>query len=160
MKLSRISDYAVRAVVNMATKEKDSRIKMNEIAEEEGIPSKFLPKIIQALAASGIVKGFRGRGGGVILSKDASEISLNDVIEAVNGPIQMNRCQTEGAECTKEIECAIHGVWAGIQDVLVRVLKEYKVSDVAANYTSGNKITLCEIVENISAIGKPDHIAA
>src|SRR5690606_7279989 len=93
-----------------------------EIASRQNIPTPFLAKIIAQLSLAGLVTTHRGAGGGVSLARPASDISLLQVIEALEGPIRLNRCTIEPDACPRNGTCPVHGIWAKAQTQLTRLL--------------------------------------
>lgn len=90
MQIPRKVDYAIRAAIYLAAQDPEKTCSSGEIAENQGIPRKFLEKIIQNLTRSGLVKSKRGSDGGYSLARPTHEITLRDIIEAVEGPITLN----------------------------------------------------------------------
>ncbi|GAB4568758.1 MAG: Rrf2 family transcriptional regulator [Anaerolineae bacterium] len=96
------------------------------IAEEEAIPLPFLAKIVSQLSVKGILDAMRGASGGVRLARPASEISLLEVIEAIDGEISLNKCVLNEEACVKTSTCPVHEVWCDAQRELVHRLKNTK----------------------------------
>ncbi len=94
------SDYAVR-IVNCLVEAK-TRLDARTISERTNVTLRFSLKILRKLVAEGIVKSFKGTQGGYELAKPVNEISLGDIIEAVEGEITLSRCTKEGFVCNKE----------------------------------------------------------
>ena len=105
MQLTRQTDYAMRAVLYLATSPLAS---IKEIAEAQSVPQEYLAKILQKLARAGIVTTHRGVGGGVSLARVPEKISMLDVIEAIEGNVALNRCFIKPSECPRESFCAMH----------------------------------------------------
>ena len=122
MEISRRTDYGVRVIIDLATLPHNGRASTHEIADRQKIPAPFLAKIISQLSLSGLVTTYRGSGGGVSLARPASEISLLHVIEALDGPIQLNRCTIEPGACPRDEHCPVHHVWAKAQTDLTDLL--------------------------------------
>ena len=118
MEISREADYAVRAVLHLALEPEDRRVTSAEIARTQNVPPAFLTKILSRLTAAGIVDSRRGVRGGVKLRLRPAEISLLNVIEAVDGPIRLNRCLIRPGECPRDTYCAVHPAWRQIGDEL------------------------------------------
>ncbi len=95
---------------------------MAEIAEEMRIPRPFLAKILQKLARAGITKSVRGPRGGVQMLKDPSAITLLDVVEAIDGPVTMNRCGIDKNSCISSRTCNVHPVWFRLREIVVDYL--------------------------------------
>ncbi len=82
------SDYAARAVLGLARHYPDSAaLRMEDVAEEQGVPPKYLPQILLELKARGLVRSVRGKEGGYLLARSPADISLGDVLRAVHGPL-------------------------------------------------------------------------
>jgi Rrf2 family iron-sulfur cluster assembly transcriptional regulator len=130
MEITRQADYAVRSMVHLADLPLDSRVSTATISEAEGIPLPFLTKVISRLATAGLVTTSRGMGGGVSLARQPEQVTLLQVIEAVDGPIVLNQCLLRSGACEREPQCAAHDVWGEIQDRLVRELSSVTMKDL------------------------------
>jgi Rrf2 family protein len=122
MEISRRTDYGVRVILDLASQSGEVRASTQEIADRQSIPAPFLAKIISQLSLSGLVTTFRGAGGGVSLARPPSEISLLQVIEALDGPVRLNRCVIEPSACPRDEFCPVHHVWAKAQVDLTDLL--------------------------------------
>ncbi len=131
MMLTRLGDYAVRAVIHLALKGNEKLTTLTDIAVSEDIPRSFLAKVMQVLCKAGLVKAYRGKNGGFALALNASDITIRDVVEAVEGPITLNICLRRKGECERDVFCAAHPVWQEAQDALVSVLDQYTVEMIA-----------------------------
>jgi Rrf2 family protein len=119
MQITRQADYAVRAVLYLARLGISERAATSTVAQEQRIPPSFLAKIISQLSIAGLLHTSRGARGGVTLAREPKEISLLEVIEAIDGPIQLNECVGEGGICSFEDDCPLRPVWCDAQDELV-----------------------------------------
>jgi Rrf2 family protein len=122
MQITRQADYAVRAVLHLA-RSGDQRTPTSAIAEEQKIPPSFLAKIISQLSIAGLLHTSRGARGGVTLAREPKDITLLEVIEAIDGPIQLNECVGDGGSCTFDDDCPLRPVWCEAQEELVKRLK-------------------------------------
>jgi len=122
MQITRQADYALRAVLHLARKG-DQRTATSTIAEEQRIPPSFLAKIVSQLSIAGLLHTSRGARGGVTLARQPNEISLLEVVEAIDGPIQLNECVEGAGVCSFEGECPLQPVWCDAQSELVKKLK-------------------------------------
>lgn len=122
MQITRQADYAVRAVLYLA-KNGEQRAATSQVAQEQRIPPSFLAKIISQLSIAGLLHTSRGARGGVTLAREPKDISLLEVIEAIDGPIQLNECVGDNSTCTFDKDCPLRPVWCEAQDELVRRLK-------------------------------------
>lgn len=132
MQITRQADYAVRAVLHVAQLEEGDRLATSVIAEAENIPLPFLAKIVSQLSVKGILDAMRGASGGVRLARPASDISLLEVIEAIDGEISLNRCVLNEDACTSTSTCPVHEVWCDTQRELVRRLQNTKFDTLLA----------------------------
>ncbi len=98
MRLSRKSDYALRAVRHLSNLPQGKLGSINSISEAESVPREFLAKILKDLTRGGLLVSYQGVTGGYRLSRSPKEITMLDVIEAIDGPVHLNLC-TEGKNC-------------------------------------------------------------
>jgi Rrf2 family protein len=132
MQITRQADYAVRAVLHLARSGNSERAATSMIAKEQKIPPSFLAKIISQLSIAGLLHTSRGARGGVTLAREPGEITLLEVVEAIDGPIQLNECVANDGVCTFEENCPIRPVWCEAQDELVKRLKNTNFADMLA----------------------------
>jgi Rrf2 family protein len=123
MQITRQADYAVRAVLHLANLHNGDRAPTSRIAEAEKIPPSFLAKIVSQLSVAGVVQTSRGARGGVSLARSAEDISLLEVIEAIDGPITLNECVADPNSCAFGDDCPVHSIWCEAQSDLVDRLR-------------------------------------
>jgi Rrf2 family protein len=123
MLVTRETDYAVRCVLYLA-REKDQVANVTEIAHAMQIPRTFLAKILQRLIRSKIVGSLRGMNGGFKLAKKPADISLLDIMEAIQGPAGINVCAVDSKKCQRSSSCAVHPVWVDIRREVENRLKK------------------------------------
>ncbi len=128
MQITRQADYAVRAVYYLTTLGKGSRAATSKIASEQHIPPSFLAKIVSQLSVAGLLHTSRGARGGVSLAREPKEISLLDVVEAIDGPIQLNECVGDDGVCMFDDTCPMRPIWCDAQQDLVDRLDSTKFS--------------------------------
>jgi Rrf2 family protein len=133
MQITRQADYAVRAVYYLTKLGADSRAATSQIAQEQHIPPSFLAKIISQLSVAGLLHTSRGARGGVSLARAPEEISLLDVVEAIDGPILLNECVADEGSCTFSEDCPMRPIWCDAQEHLVGRLQNTSFSDLAVN---------------------------
>lgn len=130
MRVSARADYALRAVAELAVVADDSRLKRDVIASRQKIPLEFLESVLLTLKHAGIVQSQRGAGGGFRLARASSEISLADVIRAVDGPMSDVRGdRPETIEYTGPAE-RLQDVWIAIRASLREILEGTSVEDL------------------------------
>jgi Rrf2 family protein len=108
--------------MHLSELENGGRAPTIKIASEQNIPPSFLAKIVSQLSVAGVVQTSRGARGGVSLAREAAEISLLEVIEAIDGPITLNECVTDPSACVFGDDCKVHEVWCDAQAQLVNKL--------------------------------------
>jgi Rrf2 family protein len=115
--ITKEADYAVRCVLflSQAPKEYTS---VKDISAPMLIPVSFLAKILQKLIKGGVVESIRGAGGGYRLIKAPQDISVLDVIIAIDGPVALNRCVLDPKVCMLNDWCAMHPLWAELSWVV------------------------------------------
>lgn len=129
MQITRQADYAVRAVLHLA-RNTGQRTATSAIAEEQRIPPSFLAKIVSQLSIAGLLNTSRGAHGGVMLAREPKEITLLEVVEAIDGPIQLNECVEGNGICNFEENCPLRTVWCSAQDDLIKRLKGTTFADM------------------------------
>jgi Rrf2 family protein len=131
MQITRQADYAVRAVLHLS-RTGDARTATSTIAEEQRIPPSFLAKIVSQLSIAGLLHTSRGARGGVTLARAPKEITLLEVIEAIDGPIQLNECVGDAGACSFDTNCPLRPVWCDAQEELVSRLKGTNFADMVS----------------------------
>jgi Rrf2 family protein len=131
LQIRRETDYAIRCVYYLSCRHADV-IMVDEIAREMSIPKSFLAKILQRLSRAGIVESFVGIQGGFRLSKKPREISLYDVITAIEGPVAMNKCTVSKKNCSLSSICRIHPIWIRVRNEIEEILKKSTFQKIRA----------------------------
>ena len=132
MQITRQADYAVRAVLHLARMGNSERAATSTVAKEQNIPPSFLAKIISQLSIAGLLHTSRGARGGVTLAREPKDITLLEVVEAIDGPIQLNECVGADGGCHFDGTCPIKPVWCDAQEELVARLKGTNFGDLIA----------------------------
>jgi len=128
MQIPRRVDYGLRAVIYLSTQDPEKCCSIAEIARQQGVPRKFLEKIIQDLIRGGLIKSKRGSSGGYMLARPAENISFYDVIAAIDGPISVNACLDEALGCDQLPRCTMIGVWNEVQRGITEVLSRTTIA--------------------------------
>lgn len=130
MRLSSLADYAVVMLV-AAARRGAVRCNATGLAGETGVPLPTAQKLVSRLAAAGLVTSARGTGGGFRLARAADAISLADVIEAVEGPIQLTTCvEQERHDCALDGHCVVKPHWSVVNAAVRGALAEVSLSDL------------------------------
>lgn len=130
MQITRETDYAIRCVLYLASRT-DRVIMVDEIAREMATPKSFLSKILQKLVRADIARSFRGVKGGFQLNREPRNITLLDVIEAVEGSIAMNKCVLDTSSCGFSGTCAVHPIWVRIRGEVNELLAHHNFEDIS-----------------------------
>jgi Rrf2 family protein len=128
--LSIEGDYALRAVIYLSHQPQEKISYVSEIARDQLIPVNFLFKILRKLVKKGLVKSYRGPHGGYVLARNPSEVSFLEVIEAIDGPVLVNRCLSEETRCLLERSCKMLGAWQRIQEHVIGELRSLSIADL------------------------------
>ncbi|HEU4809266.1 MAG TPA: Rrf2 family transcriptional regulator [Sphingomicrobium sp.] len=108
MRLSHLADYAVVLMSAAARREAGERLSATELSTETGVPLPTAQKLMGQLASAGLLSSSRGAGGGFALSRPATEISLADIVEAVEGPIALTMCSdSNNHQCILDAHCRV-----------------------------------------------------
>lgn len=131
MNITKEADYAIRVILHLSEAPVGEKISASTIAEAQNIPSQFLLKILRKLRQHELIESFMGVKGGYILKKSPEDISLRNVIEAIDGPIYLNRCLKDPTECNQfPHKCAVHRKLQGIQNRLLTDLDSVNFANI------------------------------
>ncbi len=131
MRITREADYAIRIVFNLS--KKGGIVSAKEIAEQCGITLKFALKILRKLALDGIICSHKGARGGYELLKPSDELSFGSIIEAIDGPIEINHCLAHEFECTRVQDkqiCDIRSRFLNVNNSLKRELYSMRIDEL------------------------------
>jgi Rrf2 family iron-sulfur cluster assembly transcriptional regulator len=133
VKVSTRGDYASRALLSLALHlEEAGPTSVRDIAERTGLPQPYLEQILLALKGAGLVRSKRGVGGGYVLARQPAEITLADILAAVDGPIALGdfgEPHTDGA-CDHEGQCVLLAVWADVGEQMRGLLSRLTLADL------------------------------
>ena len=132
MKLSTKGRYGVRLMIDLATRYGEGPILLREIAKREEISEKYLSNLVNPLKATGLVEATRGVHGGYVLAKPPDEITMQEIVEVLEGPFCLVDCVEKPAACNKTARCIAHDLWKETAEGMARVLKKYTLADMAA----------------------------
>ncbi len=137
MRLTARSEYGVLAAIDLAVAYGSGPVSAREIAERRRIPPRFLEQLFVALRRAGIVSAVRGARGGFSLTRDPAEITVLEVVEALEGPLSTSVCDTErGETCGRFGACAAADVWARATDALRDVFASTTIGELAGTQTA------------------------
>lgn len=130
MLYSRPSQYAIRALANLAQRPAGVFRMTSDLAQEEGIPSPYLGKILQGLARAGILRSQKGPGGGFALARDPRQILLIHIIEAAEGTESFQSCAVGLSKCDDDQPCPLHDHWKIVRDQIKEYLEKTSVFEL------------------------------
>ncbi len=131
LSVSRSTDYAVRVVLHLAILEEGARESISGISRMRDLPVPFVRRIVSRLAEVGILRTVRGVGGGVALARGAGQITLHDVVSAMEGPTCASPCLEEPGSCKSSGTCPVRGIWSRTGHVLDNHLRSIRFADLA-----------------------------
>ena len=134
LKLTQGADYAIRAMIHIASLPDGRWAMRREIAREQRVPPDFVAKILQSLVHAGLLSSHRGTGGGFRLARPRDEINLLNIVEAIEGPLAVVACSSPGTgECDHASFCPADTVWRQIQLGIAAVLKQATLESLVGN---------------------------
>ncbi|PJK02573.1 SUF system Fe-S cluster assembly regulator [Lysobacteraceae bacterium NML75-0749] len=123
LRVTKLTDYATLVMsVLAAAPDVDAVLSAAELAERAGIELPTASKVLKPLAAAGLVQGFRGANGGYRLARDPHQISLADIVTAMEGPLAMTECSIDHGHCELEPSCHLRSNWQRINAVVAEAL--------------------------------------
>ncbi len=131
MQITRQSEYAVRTMLELASRPRGELLSVKVISERQGIPVEFLKKTVQLLALAGMLNTRRGVQGGIMLAQAPEDINIADIIKAIEGPIAFNICLEPGYICPNRDTCPVSPVLARAQAAFLQELRRESLADLA-----------------------------
>ncbi len=130
LKLSTKGRYAARALLELALRQSAEPVLLREIAKSQEMSEKYLERIMSAMVSAGYAQSLTGRHGGFILSKRPSEITLAQVLAAVEGPVNPVPCVGNPKSCGRSSTCAARDVWTRLKESVTSVLDSVTLEDL------------------------------
>jgi Rrf2 family protein len=135
MQITRSEEYGLRGLVFLAKQPPQKVTLVSEVSNKQKIPGTFLAKIFQRLTKAGLLRSIRGAKGGFVLGKPPNEITIKEIIEAIEGPIALNRCLLKKGECEEEKICPLQSVWEEVQQRFIDILDNTTIEDLLNRMT-------------------------
>ena len=139
---SRSCEYALQAVLYLAQESQGKPVVLQEISTALNIPYHFLSKVLQVLTRDGIVSSYKGPNGGFALGRAASEISLVDIVRAIDGEAFLEGCVLGFSSCSEESPCPVHHSWKQAKEIMHEMLRDKTIAELSAELKP--KLTLIE----------------
>jgi len=130
MKISTKIRYGARAMLELAYHYGEGPIELKEIAKKENISLKYLEQVINPLRAAGLLKAVRGAKGGYSLAKPPSEICLYDVVETLEGPLNLLECLRDAKACQKIPSCVTRDIWKEVSEAISKIFYSITLEDM------------------------------
>ena len=141
LRVSRLTDYAT-VVMTCIAAHPTTVLSTGQIAEQTRLELPTVSKLLKALSHASLVESFRGVNGGYRLARPASEISLADIVEALEGPIGMTECSTAEGQCDRESACGVRGSWQKVNSVLDSALRAVSLAEMLKPEPAKRKIAV------------------
>lgn len=129
LRVTKLTDYAT-VVLSVLAAQADVVLSASELAERAGLESPTVSKLLKPLAQAGLVEGFRGTNGGYRLARLAADISLIEIVEAMEGPLGMTECSLHDGHCGLEAHCGVRANWRQINDVVIDTLRSVTLAQM------------------------------
>jgi Rrf2 family protein len=141
MKISTKGDYATRALQDLAMHYNAGPVPMEAIAERQALPARYLEQLLLTLKRAGFLASKRGVNGGYYLAKPPREITLGQIIRAVDGPVAPIFCVTEPPreQCSQESFCVLRDVWAEVQGAVSAIVDHTTLADICERIQARTK---------------------
>ena len=122
LRVTKLTDYA-SVVLTVLASDPATVLSASELADRAGLEMPTVAKLLKPLGQAGLVEGFRGANGGYKLARDAADISLVEIVEAMEGPLGMTECSVHSGQCGIEHSCGVRANWRRINDVVADALR-------------------------------------
>ena len=155
MRLTTKGRFAVTAMLDLAMHETDKPVTLAGISERQGISLSYLEQLFSRLRRNGLVKSVRGPGGGYKLAKLKAEISVSQIISAVDELIDATQCGGQ-ENCRGEQRCMTHDLWASLNSKILEYLSGVTLSDLVASQQEGKQLVMesrpCTLQPKIASV--------
>ena len=145
IKLSRVTDYGIVLLAHLARRPGNATRNAREVAQETGLPAPTVSKILKSLAREGLLVSHRGTRGGYSLARGADEITVSEMIAALEGPIGLTECTVHPGACTQESSCHVREPWQHINQAVRDTLAGITLADLATPRALGSIVPLSSL---------------
>ncbi len=139
MRLSTKVRYGARAMVDICMQGEGATVMSKDIAKRQGLSKKYLDALLRELKNSGLLRSQRGAGGGFVLAKDPNEITMEDVVAALEGDLALTDCVQQASVCQGTDCCATYLLWKEVSDQISNTLSSLSLAEMAERQTNLNK---------------------
>lgn len=138
MKLGTKGRYAVMAMADLAARQQNGPVKLDDIASRQDLSLSYLEQLFAKLRRANLVKSIRGPGGGYALARDADKILISDIVMAVDEELDITRCGHQAGGCLpKGAKCATHHLWHALTEEIYGFLNRISLADVLSGQLKG-----------------------
>lgn len=138
MKLSTKGRYGVKAMVDLAIHYGENPVSIKSISQRQDISEYYLEQLFSPLRKSGLIKSIRGAQGGYFLSKEPKYITISEIMEVLEGPVEISSC-IDGNKCNNIECCATRLLWKKIKESIDNVTQSVTLQDIVDDYRKMNK---------------------
>ena len=139
MKLSTKGRYGVRAMYELAIRQKETPVPLSEIAAGQEISEAYLEQLMAKLKGAGLIKSVRGAQGGYLLAREAKDITVGDILRPLEGTVGPTECAGEASACPGTSCCAVHVIWERIKEGIDAVVDAITLQDVVETGSEENQ---------------------
>jgi Rrf2 family protein len=133
LRLSKKADYALMAMKHLAVRGDRGSSSAREIAEQYGIPIELMAKVLQRLVRRGLLVSHQGTHGGYQLARGPAQVTVADVIQAIEGPVTVTACRTDEGECEQFSKCNVRDPLFRVRDRILAALGECTIAELASD---------------------------
>ena len=130
LRISKMTDYAIMVMVELHAS-KGQVISAVALSEQSGLELPTVSKVLKLLVKAGLVKSYRGASGGYSMEREAMNISVAEIIAAIEGPIAMTECSVEEGLCAQEAICSLRGNWQRISVAIAKAMAGVSLAEMA-----------------------------
>lgn len=149
MKLSTKGRYGLRAMIDLAMNGQDEKVSVKSISERQGISENYLERLFALLKKGGYITSTRGAQGGYSLSRPAPDISVGDILRALEGDLTPVDCVLPTEECTKSNHCCTKTVWKKLSDSINNAVDSISLQDMVEEQSEIDRHN-CEVEEKVN----------
>jgi FeS assembly SUF system regulator len=153
IRLSRITDYGIVLMVRLAQKPDGAARNARHLAAEAELPVPIVSKVLKTLAREGLLSSQRGSKGGYALARSATEITVPQMISALEGPISLTECSTHPGSCSQESSCDVREPWQQINTAVHDALSKVSLADLATPTLPGSIVPLSTLGVELEPAG-------
>jgi Rrf2 family protein len=139
VKISTKGCYGLRALIDLAQHQGEGPVLMRSIAERQGLSRKYLHALLTSMRAAGLVRSTRGSSGGYVLARPPAELPLHEILQALEGRLEVSECVRHPGTCERSSRCASHDVWVELSRMMESWLKGLTLADLVARQTSSGR---------------------